>query len=108
MKSIIDWLKKVFQDSNNKDTTEINKPQNNFDNIFVGEVLEVTKHPNADRLKLAQVKVGDKTVGPIVCGGPNLAQGQKVAIAFEGAKLIDQHDKELQMTTLKKADRATE
>ena len=103
MKPFIDWFKKLFQGPRSKDSEKTKQESSNFDNIFVGEVLSVAKHPNADRLKLAQVKVGDKIVGPIVCGGPNLAQGQKVAIAFIGAKLIDQHDPEKRMMTLGKA-----
>ena len=58
--------------------------------IRVAEVLAVEPHPNADRLRLATVDAGE---GPrqVVCGAPNVAAGQKVAFATEGARLIDGH-----------------
>ena len=46
--------------------------------VVVGEVLECTKHPNADKLSLTKVQVGEGVVLPIVCGAPNVAKGQKV------------------------------
>ena len=58
--------------------------------VRVAEVLGVEPHPNADRLRLATVDAGE---GPrtVVCGAPNVAAGQKVAFATEGATLIDGH-----------------
>lgn len=57
--------------------------------VVVGEVLECTKHPNADKLSLTKVDLGDAGVVPIVCGAPNVAQGQKVAVATIGTTLYD-------------------
>ncbi|MEX1102701.1 MAG: phenylalanine--tRNA ligase subunit beta, partial [Dehalococcoidia bacterium] len=58
--------------------------------IRVAEVLEVHAHPNADRLRLVTVEAGDGRQ-QVVCGAPNVAPGQKVAFATEGATLFDGH-----------------
>ena len=58
--------------------------------IRVAEVLAVEPHPNADRLRLATVDTGAGRQ-QVVCGAPNLAVGQKVAFATEGASLFDGH-----------------
>jgi len=57
-----------------------------YDKVIVGKVLEVEKHPNADRLRLAVVDI-KKTKLRIVCGAPNLAVGQLVPVALIGAIL---------------------
>ena len=59
-----------------------------WDNIFVGDVVAVEPHPNADRLRLATVALGD-TRFTSVCGAPNVAAGQRIAFAKPGAKLFD-------------------
>lgn len=58
-----------------------------FSGVVVGEVLEVAKHPNADRLSVCQVKVEADTPLQIVCGAPNVRPGLKVACATVGAVL---------------------
>jgi phenylalanyl-tRNA synthetase beta chain len=58
------------------------------DHVRVGEVLKVEPHPNADRLRLATVTTGGHTE-TVVCGAPNVAPGQRVAFATEGAMLIN-------------------
>ncbi len=58
--------------------------------IRVARVLAVEPHPNADRLRLVTVDAGNGTQ-QVVCGAPNVAVGQKVAFATEGAKLRDGH-----------------
>jgi len=56
--------------------------------IIVGRVLEVSPHPNADRLRLCVVDVGSAKLS-IVCGASNVAGGQSVAVAQIGARLPD-------------------
>ncbi|MCM3711816.1 phenylalanine--tRNA ligase subunit beta [Sporosarcina luteola] len=55
-------------------------------NVVVGHVVECVKHPEADKLNICQVDVGDETT-QIICGAPNVAQGQKVIVARPGAVL---------------------
>jgi len=55
--------------------------------VVIGEVLTCAKHPDADKLSLTTVNIGSEVV-PIVCGAPNVAAGQKVAVATEGTTLF--------------------
>jgi len=55
--------------------------------VVVGEVISCEKHPNADRLKLTKVNVGETEPLQIVCGAPNVAAGQKVPVATIGTTL---------------------
>jgi phenylalanyl-tRNA synthetase beta chain len=57
-----------------------------LEGIVIGEVLSCEKHPNADKLSITTVDIGGQ-VSPIVCGAPNVAAGQKVAVATVGATL---------------------
>jgi phenylalanyl-tRNA synthetase beta chain len=58
-----------------------------FNNVFVAEILSAEKHPDADRLRVCQVDVGESVPVTIVCGAPNAAAGLKVPCARPGAKL---------------------
>lgn len=58
-----------------------------LEGIVVGKVLECEPHPNADKLKKTKVDVGQNQLLDIVCGAPNVAQGQKVAVATIGTVL---------------------
>src|SRR5580698_5895082 len=55
--------------------------------IVVGQVLEVAKHPNADKLNVCQVDAGTGETLNIVCGAPNVSPGIKVPVALVGAEL---------------------
>jgi phenylalanyl-tRNA synthetase beta chain len=70
-------------------TVEVEKVVNQADTyrqVVVGKILKVEKHPNADRLQLAQVNIGTKVLS-IVCGAPNIQTGQTVPVALVGAEL---------------------
>ena len=58
--------------------------------VFVGEVKEINIHPNADRLRLVSVNIGSDIL-TVVCGAPNVAEGQKIAFAKVGAVLNNPH-----------------
>lgn len=58
--------------------------------VIVGEVLSCVPHPNADRLKLCKIDTGNGHLLQIVCGAPNIAQGQKVPVATIGTTLYDE------------------
>lgn len=58
-----------------------------FSHVVVGEIIETTQHPNADRLRVCQVNVGSGALLNIVCGAPNARVGIKVPCALVGAQL---------------------
>jgi phenylalanyl-tRNA synthetase beta chain len=71
-----------------------------WDRVFVAEVEKVERHPDADRLVLATVVAGEHRL-TVVTGAPNIAAGQRVALALTGARLVDPYVEELQYKTLK-------
>jgi phenylalanyl-tRNA synthetase beta chain len=58
-----------------------------FNNVVVAEILSAEKHPDADRLRVCQVDVGESAPVTIVCGAPNATAGLRVPCARPGAKL---------------------
>ncbi len=60
-----------------------------LENFVIGRVLEAEQHPNADRLRVCVVDIGDGDPSQIVCGAPNVAAGQTVAVAKPGAVMPD-------------------
>ena len=58
-----------------------------LEGIVVGKVLTCEKHPNADKLKKTTVDVGNLKILNIVCGAPNVAEGQTVPVAVVGTKI---------------------
>ena len=60
-----------------------------LEHFVVGKVLEAGQHPDADRLSVCMVDVGDGGPQQIVCGAPNVAAGQTVAVARPGAVMPD-------------------
>jgi phenylalanyl-tRNA synthetase beta chain len=55
--------------------------------VVIGEVKTCIKHPDADKLSVTTVDVGDGKILPIVCGAPNVSAGQKVVVATVGTTL---------------------
>ncbi len=74
------------------------------DKVLVGEVLEVVRHPDADKLTLPTVSLGGGRTKQLVTGAPNIKlgdRGQKVVVALAGSKLYDGHAKEKVVRELK-------
>lgn len=65
--------------------------------VVVGEVKTCVQHPDADRLKVTTVDLGDGQPVQIVCGAPNVAVGQKVPVATIGTMLFDKDGNEFQI-----------
>jgi phenylalanyl-tRNA synthetase beta chain len=57
------------------------------DNFVIGKVTEAVQHPDADRLRVCTVDVGEDGPRTIVCGAPNVGTGQTVAVALPGARM---------------------
>jgi phenylalanyl-tRNA synthetase beta chain len=60
-----------------------------LEHFIVGRVLERNRHPDADRLSVCMVDIGGEAAAQIVCGAPNVAAGQTVAVARPGAVMPD-------------------
>lgn len=104
MKISYNWLKQFIKIDWNSDETAtlltdlglevevVEKYQSvkgGLEGIIVGHVLTCIQHPNADRLKVTTVDLGDGIPLQIVCGASNVAAGQKVAVATIGTTLYD-------------------
>ncbi len=99
MKLSLNWIKDYVKLPDDMDlsrlaydltmsTVEVEGAENlaeRFEKIIVGEIKEVLPHPNADKLRVCRVDVGDGELKDIVCGGSNLASGMKVVVACPGA-----------------------
>lgn len=68
-----------------------------LEGIIVGEVKTCVQHPDADRLKVTTVDLGDGNPVQIVCGAPNVGVGQKVPVATIGTLLFDKEGNEFQI-----------
>jgi len=70
-------------------TVEVEDVENlaaSLDNVVIGKIVKLEKHPDADRLRLAEVDISSRKV-KVVCGGINLSEGMLVALALPGAKV---------------------
>ncbi|GET23658.1 phenylalanine--tRNA ligase subunit beta [Prolixibacter denitrificans] len=68
---------------------EVETVKGGLKGIVIGEVKTCVPHPNSDHLSLTTVDLGNGIESPIVCGAPNVAQGQKVVVATVGTTLYD-------------------
>lgn len=104
MKISYNWLKQFIKtDWNSEETSALltdlglevegvekyQSVKGGLEGIVVGHVLTCVQHPNADRLKVTTVDLGDGTPVQIVCGASNVAAGQKVPVATIGTTLYD-------------------
>ncbi|MGB8194927.1 MAG: phenylalanine--tRNA ligase subunit beta [Chitinophagaceae bacterium] len=69
--------------------------------LVIGEVIECAKHPNADKLSLTRVNIGQDELLQIVCGAPNVAAGQKVIVATIGTTIHPKNGEPLTMKPVK-------
>ena len=97
MKITFDWLKdhldtKLKEDNLLEQLTNIGLEVEGVENLSAGldlfkvaKILKIVKHPNADRLKVCDVDVGDKEIKKVVCGAPNAREGLITIYAPPGA-----------------------
>ena len=72
-------------------TVEVEDVENTakkFHDIVVGEILEIKAHPNADKLRICMVNIGEEEPVQIVCGGSNLYVGEHVVVSKPGAEVV--------------------
>ena len=107
MDTSIKWIKDLvpglectnqeFRDAMTLSGTKVecfNELDKNLDKIVVGQIVSVERHPDADKLVVCQVNVGNETV-QIVTGAPNIepgTSGQKVPVVLDGGRVAGGHD----------------
>lgn len=63
-----------------------------LDKIVVGQIIKIDRHPDADKLIICQVDVGDGENVQIVTGAPNVSEGDKVPVVLDGGRVAGGHD----------------
>ena len=101
MKFTKDWLKdhlktnkteaQIIEKLNNigLEVEKVEPVQNELSDFIIAKIIKAEKHPNADRLNITQVDLGEDENYTIVCGAPNVEKDQKVAVATVGSILYD-------------------
>ena len=74
----------------------INEVKPNFEKVVVGQITKIKPHPNADKLHVCQVNVGQEELS-IVCGASNIKEGQKVPVVLVGGRVGDWQIKEAKL-----------
>ena len=117
MKISLNWLKSFIKINKNPEEIEsiltdiglevdevisINSDTNLIKKLIVGEIIEIEKHPNADRLNITKVNFGNKN-STIVCGAKNIEIDQKVVVAQPGItiKNIDGEEIKIKKTKIR-------
>ncbi|MFA6215218.1 MAG: phenylalanine--tRNA ligase subunit beta [Patescibacteria group bacterium] len=93
-KSLTDFVREFSLKSQTVDRVEEIKPK--FNGVITAKILEVSPHPNADKLRLATIDTA-KSKLTVVCGAPNISAGQVVPFAMEGAVVLDPEGKEFKV-----------
>ncbi len=115
MKISLNWLKKYIEiDASNEEIAAmlttiglevegmeiVQSIKGGLEGVVIGKVMECGKHPDADKLSITKVDLGDGSLHQIVCGAPNVAVGQTVLVATVGCTLYPSGGDSL---TIKKA-----
>lgn len=109
MKVSLNWLKKYVDLPKDVDindiaynltlrTVEVENVENTrdkFHDIIVGKIEKVMNHPNADKLKVCMVDIGEEKPRQIVCGGTNLYEGEYVVVSKPGSEVYWHGESEL-------------
>ena len=112
MKISINWLKEYVEtNSQPEEISEIltnlgleveklslfESVKGGLNGVVAGKVLECEKHPDADRLKVTSIDLGDNEISEIVCGAPNIEKGQIVPVAKVGCKIYTSDGTEIKI-----------
>ena len=109
MKVSLNWVKKYVKLPENINTKEMTNDltlrtvevedatneSDKFHDIIVGKILEINDHPNADKLRVCKVDIGESEPKQIVCGGTNLYVGELVVVSKPGAEVYWHGESEL-------------
>ena len=63
-----------------------------LENIIIGQIVKIEPHPDADKLVVCQVNIGESEPVQIVTGAPNVKEGQKVPVVLDGGRVAGGHD----------------
>ena len=112
MKISINWLKEYLEtNSQPEEISEIltnlgleveklslfESVKGGLNGVVAGKVLECGKHPDADRLKVTSIDLGNNEISEIVCGAPNIEKGQIVPVAKVGCKIYTSDGTEIKI-----------
>jgi len=73
-----------------------------IDNVYSGQIIDISRHPNADRLSIVKVRLENEEY-EVVCGAKNISLDDKIVFAKEGAILIDPYSEDNKQVKLKKS-----